>query len=69
MRNVSRVLKNRCVQKQNDGSIKQRKFVLVGRTMYAAPNLSPTSAAFGTITADATNQNMRQIQIGGRLTW
>ena len=44
-------------------------FNLFNHPTYAAPNLSPTSAAFGTITADATNQNMRQIQIGGRLTW
>jgi hypothetical protein len=43
-------------------------FNLFNHPVYAAPNLSPTSAAFGTITADATNA-MRQIQIGGRLRW
>jgi len=44
-------------------------FNLFNHPAYAAPNLTPTAAAFGTITADATNQNMRQIQIGGRITW
>jgi hypothetical protein len=43
-------------------------FNLFNHPVFAGPNLTPTSSAFGTITGGTTNQ-ARQIQIGGGLVW
>jgi hypothetical protein len=42
-------------------------FNAFNRTEFAAPNLSPTSSAFGSITGQANTS--RQIQMGLKLNW
>ena len=44
-------------------------FNLFNTPTYAAPNLTPTSTAFGAITADQTKQNMREIQMAAYIRW
>lgn len=63
------VVKNMKITERIPFQLRFEFFNLFNHPTYAAPNLNPTAASFGTITADATNQNMRQIQIGARLVW
>src|SRR5258706_9979411 len=47
--------------------IRFESFNLTNRVTFAAPNLTPTSATFGLITAQANTP--RRIQVGARLVW
>ncbi len=62
------VIKNIRITERVPLQLRFEFFNLFNHPVYAAPNLSPTSSAFGTITADAAN-TPRQIQLGARITW
>jgi len=59
------MLKNFRITEQVRAQFRFEAFNAFNRTQFAAPNLSPTSAAFGTITGQANTS--RQIQLGLKL--
>jgi hypothetical protein len=62
------VLKNTALVERLRLQLRFEFFNLFNHPVFAAPNLTPTASAFGTITAGTSNQ-ARQIQIGARLVW
>ncbi|MGJ5818749.1 carboxypeptidase regulatory-like domain-containing protein [Paludibaculum fermentans] len=59
------MLKNFSITERVGGQFRFEAFNALNRTQFAAPNVSPTSAAFGTITGQANTS--RQIQLGLKL--
>lgn len=63
----SSVLKNFTIRERVGFQLRFETFNTFNHPMFGAPNVTPTSSAFGTITSQANTS--RQIQIGGRLTF
>jgi hypothetical protein len=59
------MLKNFSITERVTGQFRFEAFNSLNRTQFAAPNVTPTSAAFGTITGQANTS--RQIQMGLKL--
>lgn len=59
------LLKNFSITEKVSAQFRFEAFNAFNRTQFAAPNVSPTSAAFGTITGQANTS--RQIQMGLKL--
>jgi hypothetical protein len=61
-------LKNVRITERASLQLRFEFFNLFNHPVFAAPNLTPTSSAFGTITGGTTNQ-ARQIQLGAHIRW
>jgi hypothetical protein len=61
------LIKNTPLSERINFQLRVEAFNAANRTEFNGPNLSPTAAAFGTITTQANNS--RQMQFGARFTW
>ena len=63
------ILKNFAITESSYFQIRFETFNTLNHPIFAAPNLTPTASNFGYITANTSNSQPRQVQLGGRIVF